>query len=83
MGASIYYQRWTLFEKYYLRTLSGRTIYFVPDLLLVGVDLSRKGLYTFGDFVRYSNEATELVRHYADAIKNGVNEPWKLLDEKQ
>lgn len=82
IGANIYYQKWVLFKKYYLRTLSGRTVYFVPDLLLVEVDLSRNGLYALGMFVRHSKETADLVGHYADAIKSGVKQPWKLLDEE-
>ncbi|UTJ48475.1 hypothetical protein NLZ15_05360 [Atlantibacter subterranea] len=83
IGANIYYQKWVLFNKYYLRTLSGRTVYFVPDLLLVEVDLSRNGLYALGMFVRHSKETAESVRHYADAIKSGVNQPWRLVDDDQ
>lgn len=83
IGANIYYQKWVLFKKYYLRTLSGRTVYFIPDQLLAEVDLSRNGLYALEMFVRHSKETAELVRHYADAIKRGVDQPWKLFDEEQ
>ena len=83
IGANVYYQKWVLFKKYYLRTLSGRTVYFIPDTLLGEVDLNRNGVYAPDMFVAHSKETAELVRHYADAIKDGVNEPWKLFNEEQ
>lgn len=82
IGANITNQSWALNKKYYLRTLSNRTVCFVPDTILEEVDLHRDGLYALSMFVRHSKVTAELVRHYAEAIKSGVNEPWKCFDDE-
>ncbi|WP_025120853.1 MULTISPECIES: hypothetical protein [unclassified Serratia (in: enterobacteria)] len=78
IAADIYHSEFKLNKKFFSRTLTGRTLKFIPESLTSSFTLEQTVICPLKQFMQHSEEARELVISYAEAIKNDLPEPWVL-----
>ncbi|KEY60823.1 hypothetical protein [Serratia sp. DD3] len=79
IGVKLFDAKMEINEKFFIRTLSGRVVFMIPERFLESLNLAENIICPLADFYDFSAEAKELVFNYAEAIKNNSAEPWNIL----
>jgi len=76
LGVNLFNVDLTIGKKFYVRTLSERSMYFVPSFIAVPIDDSTSVICPLKTFYELSEKTQELVLGYIDAVKHDIKKPW-------
>ncbi len=76
LGVNLFNVDLTIGKKFYVRTLSERSMYFVPSFIPVSIDDSTNIICPLKTFYELSEKTQELVLGYIDAVKHDIKKPW-------
>ncbi|WP_431225228.1 hypothetical protein ACQ86O_10925 [Serratia sp. L9] len=82
IASNIFHNKFELNKKFYCKTLTGKTVYITPESLLSTFTLEQSFICPLKMFTQHSEQARALVANYAEGIKNGSPEPWKLYKQE-
>lgn len=82
IAVNLYHDELKPNKKFFSWTLTGRTLRVIPEALIETFTLEQNVICPLSMFMQHSEEARKLVTNYAEAIKQGLPEPWKLHEQQ-
>jgi len=81
IGTNLYNTNPIIGKKFYIKTLTNRYVYFIPEYTPKEIDLKSNIVFILQDFYNINHQTRILVDDYILRIKNDHKEPWIISDE--
>ncbi|EOW1329789.1 hypothetical protein [Klebsiella aerogenes] len=81
IGVNLFAENPIIGKRLYIRTMTNRQMYFIPEKISSTIDLQSNIACTLYEFYTLTPQTKSLIEDYLTRIKNGHLQPWRLNAE--